>query len=98
MGDDDRCRPGLAVHLIEHFQHLHAGFAVQRAGWLVAKKNARTFGNGAGDGDALLFAARHLGGEMVQPVRQAHKRQCLILVHRVGRDIRDQPDIFARGE
>jgi hypothetical protein len=54
-----------------------AGLAVERAGGFVAEQHLGPLGDGAGDGDALLLAARKLGREMVHPVRQADALQRL---------------------
>ena len=51
----------------QRFEHAHTGPAVERAGRLVTEQHLGTLGDGAGDGDALLLAARKLGRKMIHP-------------------------------
>ena len=58
MRDHHRGGAELGVDLRDHFQHQLAGLVVERAGRLVAQQGVGTLDDGAGDGDALLLAAR----------------------------------------
>lgn len=73
--DDDHRGAGLLVELVEQGDDLRARRAVEIARRLVGKQDARLVGEGAGDGHALLFAARELAGEVVQTVAEPHARQ-----------------------
>ena len=70
---------------VEHFKDLDAGLRVERAGGFVAEQHVGALGDGPRDGDALLFAARDLGGEVVHPVGEADAGQRLGRVHGVAR-------------
>src|SRR5690606_27821675 len=58
--DDQRRRAELVVDVAERLEHAHAGLGVERARRLVAEQDLRSLGDGAGDRDALLLAARKL--------------------------------------
>ena len=65
VGDDDDRLAVLLGQLREEIED-DAGIAlVEVAGGLVGEDDGRSIGQGAGDGDALLFAARELGAEAV---------------------------------
>jgi hypothetical protein len=68
----------LAVDALDHLQHQLAGGVVQRAGGLVAQQHLRALDDGAGDGHALLLAARELDGKWsrrgARPTRAAPRR------------------------
>ena len=70
VGDDDH-RHALGGQLLHHRQHLADQLRVQRAGRFVEQHHPRLHGDGAGDGDALLLAARQPGrvvrGLVAQP-------------------------------
>ena len=65
-GDDDG-DPELAAQRFEQFEHLRPGGAVEVAGRFVGDQESRPRDQRAGDGDALLLAAR----ELVRPVSEA---------------------------
>jgi len=48
---------------------------IEVAGWFIAQDQVRLPYEGAGDGDPLHFAARHLFWKMVGPLDQAHPFQ-----------------------
>lgn len=63
VGDDqDRAAP--PVEVLQDAQDAASGLQVQRAGGLVAQQQRGVLGDGAGDGDALLLAARQLRREV----------------------------------
>src|SRR6185369_4753102 len=65
---------GLAVLAIERLQKVEdfiAGLAIEIARRFVTEKQSGIGHDGAGDADALLFAARELAREMFHAVRQA---------------------------
>ena len=75
MGDHDKGRavaPGEAEEEVD--DRLTAG-GIEIAGRLIGQKQARAGGGRAGQRDALLFAARELGGVVVGAVREAHGGQ-----------------------
>ncbi len=57
--------PSSPVHVLQDVEHEDARLVVECAGGLVAEEHVRGLGHGPGDGDALLLAARELGGEVV---------------------------------
>ena len=59
---------------------------VQVAGGLVGQQQARPADQRAGDGDALLLAARELVGQVVQPLAQPD-----LLEHLAGKGARLAP-------
>ena len=56
----------------DHVHDLYRGFGVQVAGGLVGKDHVGPGNKGPGDARTLLLTARHLAGEVVQPVGQPH--------------------------
>ena len=71
MGDDDE---GLAGFIDDAEEHVHdggTGGGVEIAGGFVGVEDAGVVDEGAGDGDALLFAAGEFGGEMVEALGEA---------------------------
>ena len=64
MGGDQDGDAGIARHIDESLEDLHGGVVVEVPGGLIREQNARLVGQGASDGDALLFAA----GEESRPV------------------------------
>ena len=96
MGDDDDGAARLAAGALQQGQHLLAGLVVQRTGRLIAEQELRIFGEGARNGDALLFAARKLGREVVQPLAEADAFQRGFGVQRVAADLAGQLYVFQR--
>ena len=96
--DDDGERAEFAVRALDGFEHDDAGLHVERASRFVAEQDFRAFGDGAGDGDALLLTAGELRGKMVQTRREPHHVQRLFGRHRVAGDLRDERDVLARRE
>ena len=68
-------RPSDAGDGDQGVEHPAAGARVQIAGGLVGQQDARPVGQGAGDGDALLLAARQLRRAVRQPLAQAQQAQ-----------------------
>ena len=64
MGDHHQSRAGLGAAGEQQFDDRLAGGGVEIAGRLVREQQRRARGKRAGDGDALLLAARQLRGVM----------------------------------
>jgi hypothetical protein len=73
---DHQGQPG-AVGLLEQLHDLLRGGGVERPGGLVGQQQPGLGDEGPGDGHPLLLAARHLGGDVLGPGRQAHPVQRL---------------------
>ena len=69
MGDHHHGGAG-AVEPEQQLHHAFARCAVERAGGLVGQQQQRPARQGAGDGGALLLAARELVWTMLEPMRQ----------------------------
>ena len=72
VGDDDE---GGVVFSGDGFKEFHdqcAGFGVECAGGLVGEDDSWLVDKGTCDGDALLFATRHLGGVGVEAIAEPH--------------------------
>ena len=65
VGDEEEGDAGLALHGFELGAHLLAEFGVEGGEGLVEEEQAGFEDEGAGERDALLFAAGELGGEAV---------------------------------
>ena len=72
VGDDDEGAAVLTDEVEEEIDDGGATVRVQVAGGFVGEDDAGIIDEGAGDGDALLFAAAELGGEVVEAVGKAH--------------------------
>ena len=72
------------VQLQQQRRHHVGGSLVQVAGGFVAKQQQRLADQGARQCDALLLAARKLGGPVVQPVAKPDLLQQLARALRVG--------------
>ena len=72
---DDRLAV-LAVKRLQEAQDFVAGLAVEIAGRLVAKEQRGIGDDGAGDADALLFAAGELSWEMLRAIGEADDFEC----------------------
>ena len=82
-------------------EHLRRGVGVQVAGRLVGEDELGPGDERAGAGDALLLAARQLGGAMVQAVGDAelsHQLREPRLVHRRARQVGRQGDVLRGGQ
>jgi hypothetical protein len=84
-------------------EHLVAGGRVEIAGGFVGEDDARIVGGGAGDGDALLFAAGELGRTMGAAPADAEEVEQLVgalvgLRLALAGDELGNGDILARGE
>jgi hypothetical protein len=71
VGDDDHghARAGEVDH---HVEHLGDHLGIERGGRLVEQHHPRLHAQRAGDGDALLLAARELAGALVGLLGDAH--------------------------
>jgi hypothetical protein len=71
--DDD----GVAApcQTLQEGQHFRAALAVQRPGGLVGQDDLAAVHQRARDGDALLLAARQLGGPVLETLGQPQRRQ-----------------------
>ena len=98
MGDDGRGRTELAVDPLEDLEDEPPGLEIEGAGGLVAEEDVGTLRHGAGDGDALLLAARELGREVVEAVAEADEPERVGGVERVLGDVRHERDVLARRE
>ena len=96
--DDHRGRAELCVDARDHLQDDLPGLVVEGPGRLVAEQDIGALGDRARHRDALLLAARQLGREVVEPVREPDQRERVRRVHRIGRDVGHQRDVLARGE
>ena len=76
MGDDHHRRTAFGK-LAHHGKHLKAEFRIERVGRLVEQHEPRLQSEGAGDGDALLVAARAAGRVLACLVGKAYARQKL---------------------
>jgi hypothetical protein len=65
----------VADHVVQGLEHSLGGGGIEVAGRLVGQQQAGLVGQGAGDGDALLLAARHLGRLVVETFGQAQTGQ-----------------------
>ena len=73
MGDDEKGRAGIALAGEEQVENRIAGGGIEIAGRLVGEEDLRTRGHRPGDRDALLLAARKLGGIMGETVAETDR-------------------------
>lgn len=71
MGDDDERGAGLGAAIKDEVDNGSAGGAIEIAGGFIGKQQRGARGKRAGDGDALLFAARKLAGIVMEAVAKA---------------------------
>ena len=100
VGDDDQAIAALGVELEQQVDNLVAGRRVEIAGRLVGEEERGAIAQGAGDGDALLFAAGEFRGPVMQPRAEADAIEQIGGVGRVAlaREPGGELDIFQRGE
>ena len=98
MGNDDGSRAGLPVGFVQCLEHQNAGGGIESAGWLVAQEYIRSFGNGPGNGNALLFTTGKLGRKMVNAALEPNQFKCLFRRHWIGRYLGHCRHIFPGGE
>ena len=79
-------------------EHVAGGRQVERTGGLVGEEELRPFGEGAGDGHALLLAAGHLGREMVRTVGEAHQFEGGGRVERMRGEFGRHLDVLISGQ
>ena len=77
VGDDDDRNAQTAVDIPQQRKNGTGGFGVKGAGGFVTQQNLGAGGQGTGDGDALLLAARKLRGIGVGLVSQVYDLQQL---------------------
>ena len=90
----------LARHL-EQREHVLAGFAVQVAGRLVRQYDGGLGGERAGDGHALLLAARKLAGQIGQLAFQPQRADDLVHIGAIDRaavQLDGEYDIFVHAQ
>ena len=80
VGGDERGNAGGADEMHQRVEHMRGRVRVEVAGRLVGQDEARVVGERAGNGGALLLAARQLRGPVVDarrrgPVRRAAARR-----------------------
>ena len=71
MGDHDHCRALFAIEGEDEVEDGAAGGAIEIAGGFVGEEDGRAEGKGAGEGDALLFAAGELDGVVIEAAGEA---------------------------
>jgi hypothetical protein len=98
VGDYDGEGAELAIDALDRFEDEHASFDIEGAGGLVAEQDFGTLRDGASNGDALLFAAGKLRGEMVRAGGEADQIERFIRTHGVARHFGNEADIFAGSE
>ena len=98
MGDNHHRHALPAAHDLEELEDSLASAVVQRAGGLVAQEELRILRQGPGDGHPLLLSAGELGGEVGQPVLQAHGAQHLRRVQGLPADLGRQLHVLQGGE
>ena len=85
----------------QHVEHVGGRLGVEVAGRLVGEHHGRTRDQRAGDRDALLLAARQLGGPVRQAVAQAdgvdHRVEPLVVDGGAGERQRER-DVLPRGQ
>jgi len=72
VSDHDDGHAELGSEFAEKGEDGFAGGGVEVASGFVGEKNLRVIDEGAGDGNALLFAAGEFGGAMAEAVREAN--------------------------
>ena len=98
MRDDHGQGAEIRIDAFDGLEHRYAGAHVQGTGGFVAQQHVGVLGYGAGDGHALLLAARELRREMVQPGLKAHQGQGFGRVHGIVRDVGDECHVLAGRE
>ena len=84
VGDQHQGGPLAGAQLGQQLQDAAAGGAVEVAGGLVGEQDRRPGGEGAGEGDPLLLAARELARVVVAAVGEADGGQQLVGARRTG--------------
>src|SRR6266478_671039 len=69
--DDDHSLTGFAVERLEQRQDFVRGRGIEVAGRLIGDEQCWVGHQRAGDGDALLLAARQLPGQVTHPVAES---------------------------
>lgn len=71
MGDKKQCSAFALLQIEEQFDDGVSGVLIEVACWLIGEKNLGACRKGAGDGNALLLAARKLSRIMIKTVAKA---------------------------
>ena len=98
MRDDHYGHALCLANILQQLQHFLAGLVIERTGRFVAQQQLRLFGNRAGDGYTLLFAAGQLRGEVVHPLPQSDFAQRFPWIEMVRADLRGELHVFERGK
>ena len=72
VGDHQHGDAAVLIEVGQQFHDFHRSFRIEIAGRFVGQQHVRAGDDGAGDGDALLLAARQFGGGMIPPLFEAH--------------------------
>lgn len=75
MRRDQRGEAGSTGKRDQRAEDMLGGMRVEIAGRLVRQQQPRAVGDGAADGDALLFAARKFARQVVEPLAEAEEAQ-----------------------
>ena len=96
--DDDDSDAVAPTGILEELQDLLACLVVEGARGFVAEQEFGSLGDSASDGDALLLAARKLGGEVAQTLGEAHLAEGFLGIEGTGAHLGRELDVFERGE
>lgn len=75
VGDDDGGGAEFLIDFCDDIQYHFAGLVVQCASGFIAQQYVRALGNGARNGNALLFPAGKLGREVIHALFQPDQLQ-----------------------
>ena len=87
MRDDHYGHALCLANILQQLQHFLAGLVIERTGRLITQQQLRLFGNRAGDGYTLLFAAGQLRWEVPHALPQPDLVQGFHRVEMVGANL-----------
>ena len=87
MRDDHYGHALCLANILQQLQHFLAGLVIERTGRLIAQQQLRLFGNRAGDGYTLLFAAGQLCREIPHALPQSDLVQGFRRVEMIGANL-----------
>ena len=87
MGDNQRSNVRRAAGVLQQLKNLFAGAVIESSCGLVAQEELGVFRECSGDGNALLFAARELGGEVVEALFQPNTAERFGGIEGIGADL-----------